>query len=80
MLATNRFEETQLTKVVIFFELPSVNIPVAENRNKKVVPIGTLAEAGVTVMDTRSAGVIVKVALFEVSPEKLAVMVVVPSA
>ncbi len=31
-------------------------------------------------MDTSTVGVIVKVALFEVIPEKLAVMVVVPSA
>ena len=41
-----------------------------------------LAEAGVTAINTRdasSAGVIINVAMFEVIPEKLAVMVVVPS-
>lgn len=78
MLAMNVLEETQLTDFVKSFELPSVKVPVAENSN--VLPKERLAEAGVTVMDTNSAGVIVNVALFEVIPEKLAVMIVVPSA
>jgi len=80
MLATSVFDETQWTDVVKSFELPSVKVPVAENENKKVVPRGTLADAGVTVIDTSSAGVIVKVASFEVIPEKLAVITVLPSA
>jgi hypothetical protein len=78
MSATNISEETQLTNVVKSFKLPSEKVPVAKN-GAKAVPMGTLAEAGATVMDTSSTGVIVKVALSEVIPEKLAVIVVVPS-
>jgi len=68
-----------LTNVVKSFKLPSEKVPVAKN-GAKAVPMGTLAEAGATVMDSSSAGVIVKVALFEVIPMRLAVIVVVPAA
>ena len=46
----------------------------------RLKPILILADAGDTVMDTSSAGVTVSVALFEVIPERLAVMVAGPSA
>jgi hypothetical protein len=71
-------EDTQLTDVVKFCVLPSVKVPVAENC--LTVPMKLLAEMGVTAIDTNSAGVIINVAVFEAIPEKLAVIVVVPSA
>lgn len=45
-----------------------------------VVQLGILAEAGVMVIDTSSAGVTVRVLALEVIPERVAVMVVVPCA
>ena len=80
MVATNACEEDHVTDVVKFCVLKSEKVPVAENGTTKVVPRGTLTDAGVTLMDTSSAGVTVSEALFEVTPERLAVMVVVPSA
>ena len=73
--------ETQLTDVVKSCVLPSVKVPVALNCSEFFpVEREIVTEACTTVMDNNSAGVIVKVALFEEIPEKLAVMVVVPSA
>ena len=70
-----------MTDVVKTCILPSVKVPVALNCSE-LLPLEREieTEAGATVMDTNAALAIVKVALFEVIPEKPAVMVVVPSA
>ncbi len=75
------FVESHLTDVVKTCVLPSVKVPVALNC-AELLPLEreTETEAGSTVIDTNTAEVIVKTALFDVIPEKLAVMVVVPSA
>jgi len=75
------FVEDQLTDVVKSCVLSSVKVPVAVNCSV-FIPLerAIKTEAGATVMDFNATGVIAKVALFEIIPEKLAVMVVVPSA
>ena len=58
-----------------------MNVPVAENCCVRPAGlVARLADAGVTAIDTSPPGVIFNVAVLEVIPEKLAVIVVVPSA
>ena len=79
MVATLASEEFQATAVVKSCLLPSVNVPVAVNCLVVVEAMLISAEAGDTVIDTNLAGVTVSVAALEAMPEKLAVIVVVPS-
>jgi len=79
MVATLASEEFQATDVVTSCLLPSVNVPVAVNCLVVVEAMLISAEAGDTVINTNLAGVTVSVAALEAMPEKLAVIVVVPS-
>ncbi len=79
MEATALSDELHVTVDVIILVVPSENTPVAAN--------GTLATAkvmkgldGVTVIETNTGAVTVSVARFEVTPERAALMLVVPVA
>lgn len=74
------FVEAQVTDVVKICVLPSVKVPVAINCWVFPLEKETTADAGDTAIDTSVAGVTVSVALLEVFPERLAVIVVVPCA
>lgn len=69
--------ELHCTVCVMFWVLPSVNVPVAVNC--WVVPKGRVGMAGVTAIETTAAGLTVNNVVPETTPE-LAVMVVVPVA
>jgi len=78
-VATAGFEEVQLAALVISRKVPSVNVPMAVNCSVCAKLQTIVAGSGVTSIDTSSAGVIVSVALFDVMPEELAVIVVAPT-
>lgn len=75
MVATVVAEELQVTEVVRSLVLPSVKLPVAANCC--LVPKGIEGMAGVTAMESNSAGVTVRSVAPETEPE-VAVTVVVP--
>jgi hypothetical protein len=80
LMGISGLSETQLTDVVKFCVLPSVKAPVAVNCWVNILEEREMVtEAGVMIMDNSSAGVTVNVALLDVIPEMLAVIVVVPS-
>ena len=77
-VATDGFDELQVTCVVISWAVPSEYVPLAVNCG--VNPTCTLGLAGVTVMEERiAAAATVRVAFPEIVPE-VAVMVAVPAA
>ena len=76
-VATDVFEEFQVTCVVISWLVPSEYVP--EAANCLVFPAGMLGLAGVTAIEERVAAVTVRVVLPEILPE-VAVMVEVPAA
>jgi hypothetical protein len=76
-VATNVFDELQVTCVVILKVVPSEYAPVAVNCWMN--PVGMLELAGVTDIDERVAEITVRVVLPEISPE-VAAMVAVPAA
>ena len=78
MNATLLFDELQVTVEVRLFVVPSENVPVAVNCSRK--PVLTVGLLGVTSMETSATGVTVSVARFEVLPEKVADIFVVPVA
>jgi hypothetical protein len=78
MNATEPFEELHVTVDVRFCVVPSDNIPVAMNCS--VMPMMMVGLDGVTVIATSTGAVTVSIAEFEVTPEKAAVIVVVPVA
>jgi hypothetical protein len=76
-VATDGFDELQVTRVVISWVVPSEYVPVAVNC--RVNPTCTVGLAGVTVMEERiAAAATVRVAFPEIVPE-VAVMVAVPA-
>ena len=77
-VATDGFDELQVTCVVISWAVPSEYVPVAVSCG--VNPTLTVGLAGVTVMEERiAAAATVRVAFPEIVPE-VAVMVAVPAA
>lgn len=74
-LATALWEELHCTEVATSWVVPSLKTPVASNC--AVVPIAIADVMGVTVIDTRVAGVTVKVSE-PLKPAAVAVMVVCP--
>ena len=80
IVATVVLDETHVTDSVKSCRLASVNVPVAVNccdagpEEREMV-----GETGVTRIDISASGVTVSVALFEVMPDRLAVIVVLPS-
>lgn len=79
--ASPTFDDCQVTDVVMFCVELSEKVPVAVNCC--VVPLAREGLAGVTAMDTRVAGLTVKVVVPETAPaavETVAVIVVVPTA
>ena len=76
IVATDVFDEVQVTCMLTSWLVPSEYLPVAINC--WVVPAGMLGAAGVTVMEDRVAEVTVRVVLPEILPE-VAVMVAVPA-
>jgi hypothetical protein len=76
-VATDVFDEVQVTCVVISWLVPSEYVP--EAANCLVSPAGTLGLAGVTDMEDRVPGMTVRVVFPEMLPE-VAVMMDVPSA
>lgn len=76
MVAIVLSEESQVTEVVKFSVLPSDRIPVAVNCC--VPPLVILADAGVTSIDSNTAGVTVSVVVPETLPN-VALIVVVPT-
>jgi hypothetical protein len=76
--ATEPSEELQVTVEVMFCVVPSESIPVAVNC--LVRPMTMLGLDGVTVIEITAAGVTVSVAWLDVTPDKAAVMTVVPVA
>jgi hypothetical protein len=77
IVATVGVSELQLTVLVRFCVLPSVNVPVAVNAC--VVPSGIVGIAGVTAIDTSAAGVTVSVVEPLIVP-MVALTVVLPTA
>ena len=77
IVATDVVSELHCTVVVRFCEVPSVKVPVAVNCC--VVPAGIEGIAGVTAMETRVAGVTVRLVDPTIDPE-VAVTLVVPTA
>jgi len=77
MLATDGFDETQLTDDVMFCVLPSVKVPVAANWT--VVPGAMEALEGETEIETRAGGVTVRDVL-PLTPEDAALILVEPTA
>jgi hypothetical protein len=77
IVATEVFDEFQVTCVVISWFVPSEYVPEAESC--LVFPAGMLGLAGVTDMEDRIAGVTVRIVFPGIFP-KVAVMVVVPVA
>jgi hypothetical protein len=75
MLATAGLEDTQVTDEVMFWELPSVYVPVAVYCT--VVFCATEAVAGVTAIETRLGGLTVREPI-PVRPEALAVITTDP--
>jgi len=80
IMATFVFEEDHVAEDVMSCKLPSVKVPVAKNCwVPALVEIMIVAVSGVTTIDTSCRGVTVKVALFDVWPERLAVINADPS-
>lgn len=81
IVATVVLDEAHVADAVKSCGLPSLSVPVAVNCCV-VMPVEReiVAETGVTRIDTSAGAVIVRVASFEVMPDKLAVIVVVPCA
>jgi hypothetical protein len=75
-VATDVFDEVQVTCMLTSWLVPSEYLPVAINC--WVVPAGMLGVAGVTIMEDRVAEVTVRVVLPEIFPE-VAVMVALPA-
>ena len=67
IVATVSVSELQWTVLVMFCMLPSVKVPVAVNC--WVAPEGMVGIAGVTAMETRTAGVMVKVVEPVIEPD-----------
>ena len=78
MVATAVSDDFQRTVAVKFAKLPSVYVPVAVYCSW--LPCMILKDSGVTVMDTNTGGVTVNLAAVDLTPDKPAVTVVVPSA
>jgi hypothetical protein len=77
IVATLVFDEVRVAELVRFWVLPSEYVPVAVNC--WVVPLGIDGFAGVTPIDTNTAGPTVKVVL-PVTPPDVALIWEVPSA
>src|SRR5229473_6910939 len=75
MVATEVFEELQVTEVVITWVLPSEYVPVAVNC--WVSPAGMVG-VGVTAIETRVAGFTVRAAVLLVMAPEVAVMLELP--
>lgn len=79
IVATVVLDENHVTDSVKSCRLASVNVPVAVNWcAAKPEEREMVGETGVTRIDISASGVTVSVALFEVMPDRLAVIVVVP--
>lgn len=78
IVATPALEEFQVTDAVRSCVLPSVNVPVAVNAC--LVPSATDEFAGVTAIDTKAAGRMVKAAVLEVMDPEEALMFAEPVA
>ena len=76
-VATDVFDDLQVTCVVISWLVPSEYMPVAVNCWGTIM--GMIAEDGVTAMEDRVAGITVRSVLPEMLPE-MAVMMDVPAA
>lgn len=76
--ATRPTEELHVTNVVMFCVVPSESIPVAVNC--LVWPKTMLGLDGVTVIEITALGMTVSVAWLDVTPDRAAVMTVVPCA
>ncbi len=76
MVATEVFEELQVTEVVITWVLPSEYVPVAVNC--WVSPAGNVG-VGVTAIETRVAGFTVSTAVLLVMPPEVAVIFELPT-
>lgn len=80
IVATDVLDENHVTDSVKSCRLASVNVPVAVNCcDAGLEAREMVGETGVTRIDFSSGGVTVSVALFEVTPDRLAVIVVAPS-
>lgn len=77
-LATLVFDETHVTELLMFCELPSVNVPVAVNW--AVVPFAIEPLAALMVIERSTAVVMVRTIEFEVTPFCEALIVLVPAA
>ena len=77
MSATAVFDEVQVTVAVRSCDVLSENVPRA--LNCKPLPMMMLGLAGVTVIDVSTTAVTVSVAVFDVTPAKLALTEVVPT-
>lgn len=75
-VATPDADELHSTVLVMFFELPLLNLPVAVNFC--VPPAVTLAVAGVTAIDLRATEVTDRLVEAEIDPD-VAVMVATPA-
>ncbi len=76
-VATDVFDEPQVTCVAISWLVPSEYVPIAANC--WATPTGMIGLAGVTAREERAAEVTVRAVLAEIPPE-VAVMVAVPAA
>jgi hypothetical protein len=80
MVATVVFDDCQVAEVVRFVVVPSEINPTAVNCCTTDTERLMIGFDGVMVIDTSTGVVTVRVTLFDVMPERLAVMVVVPGA
>jgi len=78
IVATDVFDELQVTWFVISWLVPSENVPMAENCWGAAT--GTLGLAGVTDMEDRVAEVTVRVVLPEILPKVAVMVTVLPAA
>lgn len=78
MKATAMFDDVQATVAVRSCAVPSENVPRALNCSPTTLPRAIVGFDGVTVIDVSAAGETVSVTAFDVTPEKVAITVVVP--